>query len=109
MNENNIKKANLKALPKFIISMIVILIASYWIGYFAAKYGIQNLSSSIKDAGIFFGNNIAPWLIVAIAILLPIVCSILYRKAKHLLKDWDGENEDIANEIELKLSHIMDY
>lgn len=47
---------------------------------------------------------IAPWLMLAIAILVPLVSVPLYRKAKKLLSFWDGEDEEISDAVDEKLS-----
>ena len=61
----------------------------------------------MKNAGTFFGIRIAPWLMLALAILVPVVCLPLYRSAKKLAAVWDGEDEDLYNTIDQKLSVVL--
>ena len=62
---NEIRKANRKALPKFILLMVISLLIGGGVGFFSAKYGLNALAGGMKNAGLFFGMNIAPWLMLA--------------------------------------------
>ncbi len=106
-NNNEIKKANRKALPKFILILVISTIIGGVIGFFSVKYGLDALSSKIKAVGEIFGLRIAPYLMLATAIITPIVSVAIYSKAKKLLASWDGENEDIADSVDEKLSVIL--
>ena len=61
----------------------------------------------MKETGAFFGTHIAPWLMVAIAIIVPVLCLPIYRSAKKLLAAWDGEDEAISDTIDRKLSVVI--
>ncbi len=107
MDNNEIKKANRKALPKFILIMVISLLVGGLIGFCAAKYGLNTLAGGMKSAGAFFGTYIAPWLMLATAVIVPMVCVTIYRSAKKLLSSWDGENEEISDTIDKKLSIVI--
>ena len=49
------------------------------IGYFSGKYALNELTGSIEAAGAFFGTRIAPWLMLALAVIVPAVCVPIYR------------------------------
>lgn len=104
MDNNEIKKANRKALPKFILIMVISLLVGGGIGFCAARYGLNTLAGGMKSAGAFFGTYIAPWLMLAVAVVVPMVCVPIYQSAKRLLSSWDGENEEISDTIDNKLS-----
>ena len=104
MDNEEIKKANRKALPKFVLIMVISLLAGGLIGFCAAKYGLNTLAGGMKSAGSFFGTYIAPWLMLATAVIVPVVCVLVYRSAKKLLSSWDGEDEEISDTIDKKLS-----
>lgn len=104
MDNNEIRKANRKALPKFLLIMAISLIIGGGTGFFSARYGLNTLTSGMKSAGAFFGTYIAPWLMLAIAIIMPMVCAPIYRSAKKLLSSWDGENEEVSDAIDKNLS-----
>ncbi len=107
MDNNEIKKANRKALPKFILIMVISLLVGGSIGFCSAKYGLNTLEGELKSAGAFFGTYIAPWLMLMTAIIVPVVCVPIYRSARKLLSSWDGENEEISTAIDKKLSIII--
>lgn len=107
MKNDEIKQANQKALPKFLLFAVVCTLVGGVIGYFSADVEPDSLVPMIKNAGAFFGTRIAPWLMLALAILVPIICFPLYRGAKKLAAAWDDEDEDLYNKIDQKLSVVL--
>ena len=108
MKNDEIRQANRTALPKFLLFAVVCTIVGGMVGYYsghsAAKGGLDQLVGMMKEAGAFFGTHIAPWLMLALAVIVPVVCIPIYRSAKKLVAAWDGEDEDISDEIDRKLS-----
>ena len=104
MDNKEIKKENPKALPKFMLIMVISLLLGGVTGFCAAIYGLDALADGMKNAGAFFGTYIAPWLMLAAAVIVPAVCIPVYRSAKKLLSSWDGENEEISDTVDNKLS-----
>lgn len=107
MKNDEIRAANRKALPKFLLLTLVGAVIGGVTGYCAARYGLDQLSGVLADAGAFFGTHIAPWLMVALAVVTPAVCIPMYRHAKALLASWDGEDEDTSSVIDGKLSAAL--
>ena len=111
MKKDEIKQANRKALPKFLLFAAVCAIVGGVIGYFsghsAAKGGMDPLVGMMKEAGAFFGMYVAPWMLAAIAVVVPAVCIPIYRRAKKLVAAWDGEDEGISDTIDRKLSVVI--
>ena len=107
MKNDEIRAANRKALPKFLLFTLVCAVIGAIVGYCAARYGLDQLSGVLADAGAFFGARIAPWLMVAVAVITPAVCIPMYRHAKALLASWDGEDEDTSSVIDGKLSAVL--
>ena len=70
MKNDEIKQANRKALPKFLLFAVVCTIVGgvigYYSGYGAAKGGIDKLAGIMKEAGAFFGLHLAPWLMLTL-------------------------------------------
>ena len=60
MDKNEIKGANRKALPQFMLIMVICFIIGGTIGFCSAKYGLNTLAGGMKTAGMFFGTYIAP-------------------------------------------------
>lgn len=106
-NDREIKKANLKALPKFILIMVASLILGGVVGYLAARCGLDALSGSLKAAGDVFGIRVAPWLMLAVAVIMPVISIPLYRRAKKLLGTWDGEDEAVSDAIDGLLAIVI--
>lgn len=107
MKNEEIKNANRKALPKFILIMATLLFAGFVLGFLASKYGISALGGTLKSAGAFFGTYIAPWLMAATAVIMPAICIPVYLSAKKQIDAWDGEDEELYLAIDRKLSAGM--
>ena len=111
MKNDEIKQANRKALPKFLLFAIACVLAGgvigYVSGYGAANGGAAQFAGMMKEAGAFFGARIAPWLMLAAAVLVPVVCIPIYRRAKKLVAAWDGEDEDVSDAVDRKLSAVL--
>lgn len=107
MNNNEIKRANRKALPVFLLLLAVSVVCGGLFGYWSAAYGLNRLSEGMALAASHFGMYAAPWLMTAEAVLVLLVCIPVYTRARKLLDTWDGENEAVQEEAESKLSVIM--
>lgn len=107
MNKNDIRQANRKALPKFLIVLITCLIVGIVVGYSATFYRPDAIAESMKNAGLFFETHAAPWLLLAIAVIMPVVCTPIYRSAKKLLAVCDDEDEVTPDIIDRKMSTII--
>lgn len=107
MNSSEIKKANRRALPKFLLVVALAAVCGGVVGFFCARYGLNVFSIRIKTAGTYFGLYIAPWVLTAMAVLTPVVALPLYRQGKRLLSDWDGEDEGVSAAAEEKLSRVI--
>ena len=107
MKNDEIKNANRKALPMFLLVLAVCMVVGGVAGYSAAKYGLDGMAGTMKDAGAFFGTHVAPWLMLALVLIVPVVCIPVYRSAKKLVAAWDGEDEDISDTIDRKLAAVI--
>ncbi len=105
MKRDEIRSANRKALPKFLLFAVVCAIIGGVIGYYsgrgAATGGIDQLVDMMKGAGAFFGTHIAPWLMLALVVIMPAVCVPIYRSARKLAAAWDGEDEDTSDAVDV--------
>ena len=81
MTNDEIKKANRKALPTFLLVVAICAIIGGIAGYCSARYGLDGMTGTLKAAGDFFGTRVAPWLMLAAAVVLPMVCVPIYRRA----------------------------
>ena len=104
MENNDAKMANRKALPKFLLMVAVGAAVGGVLGYLSVRYGLDGLGAPMKAAGAVFGSRVAPWLLAAMAVLVPVTALPFYRKAKALLDGWDGEDEAVSDAVDEKLS-----
>lgn len=107
MENEQIKKANQKALPKFILFCVIGGLVGGIMGYLVAANGLDAMSGDIKAVISKYLVLTAPWLMLALAVILPAVTVPYYRKAKKQLALWDGEDEEISDHIENKLSIVQ--
>ncbi len=102
--DDAIRQANRKALPKFLLILFCAALVGGAFGYCAAAFGLDGLAGGLKQAGEFFSLHVAPWLLLACAVLQPILSVPLYRRAKKRFTAWDGEDEEVPNQVERTLS-----
>lgn len=107
MDNREIKRANRKALPKFVCVMLVCMIAGGCVGFFSAKYDVGALAEGLRGAGARFGMNVAPWLMLALAALVPLTAVPLYRRAMARLRAWDGEDAAACEDIDRGLNLVI--
>ena len=65
---DEIRQANRKALPKFILLVALGAAVGGVLGYLAAEHGLEGLSGILRRAGLAFGQWAAPWLLLALAV-----------------------------------------
>lgn len=107
MKRNEIKEANRKAMPGFLLLALVGAIVGGIVGFYSAEYDVEQLAGSMKSAGAFFGKYVSSWILLAIAVITPIVVIPVYQKTKRLLLEWDGEDESICDIAEKKLNTVL--
>ena len=103
-NNDPIKQENKKALPKFILVVVLSLVFGGVLGFALVSLNLENFEDALAAAGLFFTNHVAAWLIIALPIVEFAVCLPTYFSAKKQLSAWDGEDETVSSEVETKLS-----
>lgn len=109
MGNEEIKKANRKALPKFILLCIVGALIGGVAGYLVGANGIDTMSGDFKVVVSNYVELTAPWIMLAIAVIIPIVLVPYYRKAKKQLSQWDGEDEEVSDGVEEAFYNSMGF
>lgn len=104
MEHNTIKKDNRRALPKYLLTMLLAAIGGGFLGFAAAWLGHDSLSEVIVDAVIHGVTTAAPWAMLGTTLVSLTVILWLYRGAKGLFESWDGEEETVMDRAEEKLS-----
>lgn len=103
-NNNTALQENKKALPKFILTVVLSLALGGVLGFSLVFLNLEGFEDVLAAAGLFFTNRVAAWLIIALPVIEFAVCLPIYFSAKKQLSAWDGEDEAAGNEIETKLS-----
>ena len=106
-NHNKAKSDNLKALPLFLVVLVVSFVVGGLVGYLSAEFRLDTLSGAMQSAANFFTFRAAPWLMILLAILVPAVSIPKYRKAKWLFASWDGEDEAVSDEADAIISVVI--
>lgn len=106
MRDNNdaVRQENKKALPRFILIVVLSLVFGGVLGYALVALNLENFEDTLAAAGLFFTNYAAPWLIIALPVAELAVCLPIYFSAKKQLSAWDGEDEAVSGQAEVKLS-----
>ena len=106
-NSDEIRQANRKALPKFLLIMLSSLALGAVIGFagmfILSATGQDNLTAALSGLGTGLAQA-APWLLAACGAVELIAGLILYRQAKGLIQTWDGEDETVSDRAEKPLN-----
>ena len=103
-NNDAIKQENRKAIPKFILIVIVSLVGGMALGLGLVSLIGEGFRGAVTAAGLFFTQKVAGWLLIALPVLELAVCLPIYFGAKKQLADWDGDDEAVCGEVETRLS-----
>lgn len=103
-NNDAIKQENRKAMPRFILIVVLSLVFGGVLGFALVSLNLENFEDTLAAAGLFFTNHVAPWLIIALPVAELAVCLPIYFSAKKQLAAWDGEDEAVSSQIEARLS-----
>ncbi len=107
-NRNDeIRQANRKALPRFLLILILAGLAGGAAGFCAAFFGLDAMAAGFHSAGKAFSCRVAPWLQVVCAVAELAVCLPLYRISKREAAAWDGEEEAVSDRIERRVSIVL--
>ena len=107
MENNTVKKDNRKALPKYLLILFVAAIFGGVLGFAAGWVGHDNLSEVIATAVTDGLTAAAPWALLVTSVVSLAVSLWLYRSAKALFTDWDGEDDDTMDRADEKLNWAL--
>lgn len=106
MNDN-VKKENRKALPKYLLILLGAAIFGGVLGFAAGWMGHDNLSETIAAAIARGVTAAAPGALLITSVVSLALILWLYRGAKALFTGWDGEDEGAMDRAEEKLSWAL--
>lgn len=103
-NHDSVKQENKKALPKFILIMVISLVVGMALGFGLVSLIGENVGDALTAAGLFFTQKVAGWLLIALPLVELAACLPIYFGVKKQLVGWDGEDETVSGEIETRMS-----
>ena len=105
--EREIQKQNRKALPKYLITLLLCMLGGAVLGVggalLRAESAGENLTAWLRNGLLC----ILPYGIPVVAVLFLVPAGLLLHQGKTLLRRWDGEDEDGADAIEDKLEYSI--
>lgn len=104
---NEIKKDNRRALPRFFIMLLLSLLLGAVLGFASAFAADAEMVERVGTALSALLRTIAPWGIPVSSLVLLTVSRSLYRRARAMAEDWDGEDEGTVDTAEEKLSWCL--
>ncbi len=102
-----IKKEDKKSLVKFIIIMICSGIVGGFIGFGTAFAEDMNVTELMATVVVKLLETISPYANIIITVVSGIIVTVLYRQSRKLYAEWDEEDEEVMNRIEVKLGYAL--
>lgn len=104
---DKVTQENRRALPRFLGSVLLFALLGGAGGFVVAIAGPSGLAGWLQ-AGLGEVLRVAvPWGIPVSSVILLGIGLGLYRSAKGRYSRWDGEDEDLAEGIEISLSYVL--
>lgn len=100
---------NRKALPKYIGIIVLSALVGAGLGLLAGFTGASSLPEAIAASIHGFLKAVTPWSILVVTIVCLGAGMFQYCSAKKIAAAWDGENEEVIEKAEEKLSWILFY
>lgn len=105
--DENIKKDNKKALPKFLMIMIAAALSGGLLGFFTAFFLREDTVALLSGGIRSWANLLGPWLLpVMICIVLAVNFPVM-RSVRRLRASWDGEDDRIPDVIDRKTDGLL--
>ena len=101
------KSDNRKALPKYILMLLIAALFGGLAGFGAGIVGAVNLSGSFKTAVEDVLAAAAPWGIPVTSVVFLGLGWWFYAKARRIYQTWDGEDEERIEKAEEDLSWAL--
>lgn len=101
------KSDNRKALPKFVITILLAALGGGILGFGAGIINAGSISDSVRSVLNTALTAAAPWGIPVTSVIFLGAGWMLYGQAKRIHKAWDGEEEETIDIAEQKLSWAL--
>lgn len=99
------KKEDKKALKKYLFILLISVMVGFVMGFLSAflrDIWTVEASESIKNVA----RILAVYGGYVVTIILLLISVLIYRKTKQQFLAWDGENEEIYNQMDVRLSYV---
>lgn len=107
MNSENVKKENRKALPKFFLVIFLSAVGGGVLGFCSGMAGASSLPEAVINGIHQLLRLIIPWGIPVSGVVLLGAAFAMYRRARGLVRGWDGEDETAVDRAEELLNWAM--
>lgn len=104
---SNIQKDNRKALPKFFLIVLASAVFGGVLGFASGWMGASGRAETLAAGLRFLIEQVVPWAIPAVSLILLIAAVRRYRSAKRRFAAWDGEDEDAIDGADTSLSWAL--
>ena len=99
------RRVDRKAFVKFILILVASAMVGFCVGIFSVmSKGRQDV---LFDALYHIVDTVAPFASIVLTTITLILVSIWQGKARKLFQEWDGEDEELIEQVEMKLSYGM--
>lgn len=105
--KDQVARENRKALPKFLGSLLLFALLGGAGGFFVSIAGFSGLAGWLQTGLTEALRVVVPWGIPVSSLVLLGIGLGLYRSAKSRYDRWDGEDEQLADSIEITLSYVL--
>ena len=102
-----IKSEDKKALCKFKWMLIAAVLIGAVSGLVTGMAGFYVETDLFEWNMAQFVLGVFPWMLGVITVVITVIIEVLYRKCRRGFAQWDGEDEDVIEEIERKISWAM--
>lgn len=105
--ENNIRKDNRKALPKFLLVLLGCGVLGGVLGFGVVYFKVNELEAAFTAGLNALLAAVTPWAIPVSSAVSLGGAWVLYRRAKRMTNTWDGEDEAAADAVENTLNWVL--
>lgn len=107
MMRDNVKQDNRRALPKYLLTILLYGLLGGVLGFFTGVAGSMDVAERVRQTLNQVLEAAAPWGIVVSAVVLLGTGWYLYAAAKRRCDVWDGEDEDTIDDVEHQLGWAL--
>ena len=104
---DNVKQDNRRALPKYLLTILLYGLLGGVLGFFTGVAGSVDVAERVRQTLNRVLEAAAPWGIVVSAVVLLGTGWYLYAAAKRRCDVWDGEDEDTIDDVEHQLGWAL--